>query len=121
MVKFALQQPIFMQIAARMCDSIVTGQFDEGARLPSVREYAALMQVNPNTVMRTYEHLAAENIIFNRRGIGFFVADGAVETIRSQRRLIMEKHKLNEFFAQLKMLDINPEQLYEMYKEYLQK
>ena len=68
---------IYLQIAERVHDDVLSGALCPGRRLPSVREYAAAVQVNPNTVMRTYELLARDGIITNRRGIGFFLTDEA--------------------------------------------
>lgn len=58
---------IYLQIADKICDDILTGHFLAGARIPSVREYAASLEVNANTVMRSYEYLERLGVIFNRR------------------------------------------------------
>lgn len=65
---------IYLQIVDRICDDIMTGKYDADSRLPSVREYAVAAEVNANTVMRSYERLAARELIYNKRGIGFFVS-----------------------------------------------
>lgn len=62
---------IYLQIADKICDDIMLGALKDGDRIPSVREYAASMEVNANTVMRSYEYLERNDVIFNRRGIGF--------------------------------------------------
>ena len=74
---FHAEKPIYLQIADVFCEGILSGTLEAGARVPSVREYGAEIGVNPNTVMRVYEKLTAEGIIYNKRGIGFFVADDA--------------------------------------------
>ena len=60
---------IYLQIADRICDDIMQGKYDSDNRIPSVREYAASVEVNANTVMRSYERLTSRNLIFNKRGI----------------------------------------------------
>ena len=61
---------IYLQIADSICDRVLDGTFPPESRIPSVREYAAQVEVNANTVMRAYDHLASLGIIYNKRGIG---------------------------------------------------
>lgn len=110
---------IYLQIADKICDDVMTGQLTEGARIPSVREYATSLEVNANTVMRSYEYLERQGVIFNRRGIGFFIADSARETIVGVRRESFLKGETGYFFHQLKLLGISPDELTTMYENYL--
>ena len=80
-MQFKENQTIYLQIAERISDEILLGHYAIGARIPSVREYAALVEVNANTVMRSYEFLQTQGIIFNKRGIGFFVSPDAKHKI----------------------------------------
>ena len=78
---------------------ILAGKWLEEERVVSVREMAAMMGVNPNTVMRSYERLEADGIIYNRRGVGFFVAAGAQDHIKQlERKKFMDEElpKLKE-------------------------
>ena len=70
---FHAEKPIFLQIADAICDRILSGQLKGDERIPSVREYGAEVGVNPNTMMRTYEKLTTDEIIYNKRGIGYLV------------------------------------------------
>lgn len=110
---------IYLQIADKICDDVVTGQLEAGARIPSVREYAASLEVNANTVMRSYEHLERSAIIFNRRGIGFFIADGARDTVIAERRESFLKGEMPHFFHQLMLLAVSPDEVKSMYENYL--
>ena len=74
---FHAEKPIYLQIADVFCEGILSGTLEAGSRVPSVREYGAEIGVNPNTVMRVYEKLTADEIIYNKRGIGYFVCSGA--------------------------------------------
>lgn len=109
---------IYLQIVDRIGDEILAGRYGEDERLPSVREYATAIEVNSNTVMRSYDWLASHEIIYNRRGIGFFVARGAIEKIKQMRRDELFNGSLSQFFSRLSQLDITPEQLAELYRSY---
>lgn len=111
--------PIFQQIAQRVASSILTGEYLPESRLPSVREYAAQVQVNPNTVMRSYEQLSADGIIYNRRGIGYFVCPDAVKLILDMRRESVLSTQLPEWFAQLQLLGVTPTDLAQRYQHFI--
>lgn len=112
---------IYLQIADRICDEILSGNLQPGERIPSVRAYAASIEVNANTAMRSYDYLSGIDIIFNRRGIGYFVCDDAVNKIKEIRGARFLNDDLNEMFRQLNLLEISPEQLKAMYELYLNK
>ena len=77
---------IYQQIAERICDEILDNKFPPGERIPSIREYAALVEVNANTVVRSYEWLQQQEIIFNKRGIGYYVSPDGKHRIKEMRR-----------------------------------
>ncbi len=102
-MNFKESKAIYLQIADRICDEILLGQYpEEGNRSPSVREYAAIVEVNANTVMRSFDYLRVQNIIYNKRGIGYFVASGAKEAIHSLRKDTFLKEELDYFFRRLR-------------------
>lgn len=110
---------IYLQIADKLCDDVLTGATLPGARIPSVREYAATLEVNANTVMRSYEYLERLGVIFNRRGIGFFIADTAREVITTMRRETFIEGEVPYFFHQLALLGVSPDELKTMFETYL--
>ncbi|MDR0894591.1 MAG: GntR family transcriptional regulator [Prevotellaceae bacterium] len=118
---FKESRAIYLQIADRICDEILQGKYAEDERIPSVREYAAVVEVNANTVVRTYDYLQSVNVIYNKRGLGYFVAAGARDTILSLRRTGFLHDEIDYFFKQLNMLDISPKELTDMYKEHIRK
>ena len=120
-MKFKESKSIYLQIADRICDEILQGQYMEEERIPSVREYAATVEVNANTVVRTYDYLQGQEIIYNKRGIGYFVATGARELIHSLRKAIFLKEELDYFFRQIKTLDIPIEEITDIYREFCKK
>ena len=86
------ETPIYLQIADVFCENILSGSLKADERIPSVREYGADIGVNPNTVMRVYEKLTADGIIYNKRGIGYFVsADARDKILEAQRADFLEK------------------------------
>ena len=91
-MNFSAEKPIFLQIADAICDRILSCELKGEDRIPSVREYGADIGVNPNTMMRSYEKLTADGVIYNKRGIGYFVSPDAREQILIlQRREFLEK------------------------------
>ena len=80
-MNYNTNQSIFVQIAERICDRVLSGDYQADARIPSVRELAVEMEVNPNTVMRSYERLQANGIIYNKIGIGYFISPDAEKEI----------------------------------------
>lgn len=112
---------IYLQIADRICDEILSGKYSEDTRIPSVREFAADIQVNANTVMRSYERLQQNGIIYNRRGIGFFVSQGARNIILTDKKAQLMDSAINNFFEQLHLLGISPESLKDEYVKFLNK
>ena len=75
-MEFSENRPIYLQISDVICEKILSGELRAEDRLMSVREYGALIGVNPNTMMRTYEKLTNDGMIYNKRGIGYFVCPG---------------------------------------------
>lgn len=118
-MEFSSNNAIFLQIAERICDEILAGVYEAGDRLPSVREYAAKVEVNTNTTMRSYDNLAQRGIIFNKRGIGFFVSPEGKELIIAERRKSFLGGELPGIFRKLHYMDISPDNLAEMYKDFL--
>lgn len=116
---FKEKKAIYEQIAERICDEILLGKYECDDRIPSVREYAAIVEVNVNTVMRSFELLQSKDIIYNKRGIGFFVSQDAAKSIVSMRKEVFLNHDINEFFKQIYMLNIPIESIADMYKAYL--
>ena len=110
---------IYLQIADDICDKVLTGVFTPDERIQSVREYAALVEVNVNTVMRAYDYLAGLEIIYNKRGLGFFASPDARQKVIELRRREVLGDGVQAVFRQLAMLDITPAQLSEMYQQYL--
>lgn len=112
---------IYLQIADRISDEILNGKYGTESRIPSVREYAASVEVNANTVVRSYERLTSKGLIYQKRGIGFFVAPDAREKILKERSEELISRQLLPLFKTLKTVGITPEQLKQAYADFLSK
>ena len=108
---FNNDKAIYLQIADRLSDEILAGIYKAFDRIPSVREYAATLGVNANTAVKAYDQLAQEGIIFNKRGLGYFVAEDAQRHIKQTRRQSFLKTVLPEFVRQMRLLDITWEEV----------
>lgn len=101
---FNSERPIYLQMADRLCDEILAGTYTDDSRIPSVREYAVQLEVNTNTAVKAYEELAQQNIIYNRRGLGYFVMPGAKGEIQRTRRMKFIKETFPELFRQMRLV-----------------
>lgn len=106
-MNFSSDKPIYMQMADRLCDDILAGTYRDADRIPSVREYAVMLEVNTNTAMKAYDQLAREDIIYNKRGVGYFVNRGARKQILQSRRKVFMEQVLPDVFRQMRLLDID--------------
>ena len=119
-MEFREQQAIYLQIAGHVCEKILLGQWLPNDRLLSVRELAVELQVNPNTVMRAYDFLQGKEIVFNRRGIGYFVAENAMDNILAYRKEQFIANDLPAFFRNIYLLQIDAREIEARYEQYKQ-
>ena len=103
---FKETQPIYMQIADWACEQVLLDKWKSDDRAPSVRELGALLEVNPNTVVRSYDFLQTKEILVNKRGVGFFIAPNAAGKIREFRRERFFEEELPVVFKTMKLLNI---------------
>ena len=119
-MNFTNDKAIYVQIANRLCDEILAGKYKEDERIPSVREYAVLLEVNANTTAKSYDLLAGEGIIYNKRGLGYFVSAGAKKQIKRERKKEFMKERLPELARQMQLLDISIDEVKEALEKKLQ-
>jgi len=98
--------PIYMQIADWVCEQILLDKWKSEERALSVRELGALLEVNPNTVVRAYSFLEMKDILVNQRGVGFFIAPNAADKIREFRKERFFEEELPVVFKTMKLLGI---------------
>ena len=111
-MEFNSNKSIYLQICDNICEKILSGELQPEARIPSVREYGADIGVNPNTVMRSYEKLTNEGIIFNRRGIGYFISENAPKIVLKTQKEDFLINELPQILKRMKLLGIDPKEVF---------
>jgi len=119
-MEFRENEAIYLQIAAYVGEFIMLGKWADEQKIPSVRELAVDLQVNPNTVVRAFEFLQSREVIVNKRGIGFFIAPDAKNKIKSYSKERFLAQELPEFFKNIFLLDISMEEIKERYEQFKQ-
>mgnify|MGYP002520020585 FL=1 len=108
-MEFDSNKPIYLQILDNICDQILDGTLKPDGRILSVREYGANLGVNPNTIMRSYEKLTNDGIIYNRRGLGYFISPDAREKVLDIKRKEFIDTVLPKIRRQMQLLGIGTE------------
>ena len=104
-------QAIYLQIADYICEKILLKEWKADEKVPSVRELAIQLEVNPNTVMRTYDFLKQQEIISDKRGIGYFITPLAFKSAVAYRKTEFLEKELPTVFRIMNMLGLEPEDL----------
>ncbi len=110
-MEFNAKQAIYLQIADMLCEKILLNILKQEERIPSVRELAVQLEVNPNTVMHTYDFLQGLSIIINKRGIGYFVADDGIVKATEFRKTEFIQNELPQIFKTAVLLNISFDEL----------
>ena len=114
-MEFNNRQSIYLQIAEMICERILLKHFKVDERIPSVREMAVQLEVNPNTVMRTYEFLQSKEIISNKRGVGYFVSTDGLAKATDFRKAEFLEQELPKIFKTAQLLKISFDELKDRY------
>lgn len=117
-MEFNDKQAIYLQIADYFCERILNKQWKAGEKIPSIRDIAVQLEVNPNTAFRTYNFLQEKGIIFNRRGIGYFVADDGYAKTMDFKKDTFIQEDLPKVFQTMDMLNMNTKDLEKEYNEF---
>lgn len=99
--------PIYVQIAERLSDEILSGTYEADARVPAVREYSSLLEVNVNTAVKAFDLLRRRGVLYDKRGLGSFVSPEARQLILDTRRREFMETDLPEMFRHMDMLGIS--------------
>ena len=110
-MEFNSNKSIYLQICDAICEQILSGTLRPDERIPSVREYGAEIGVNPNTVMRSYEKLTNEGVIYNKRGIGYFISREALAIVLQTMRDDFMNNELPQILRKMELLGISFEDL----------
>jgi len=113
-------QAIYLQIVEYACEQILLGQWLPANKIISIRDLAVTMEVNPNTVQRAYDFLQQREIIANRRGVGYFVEETAVEKVIAFRKEQFIENELSVFFRNMYLLNISVDEIRLRYQEFIE-
>jgi GntR family transcriptional regulator len=110
-MEFSQPKGIYQQIADQIRDRILAGEWHHGERIPSIRELATSIGVNPNTVTKSYQALLDRSVIENQRGIGYFVALDAKQRILDEMKTEFVRDELPRVFRTMSMLGMTLDDL----------
>jgi len=109
---------IYFQVADYICEKILLKEWKPEDKIPSVRELAILLEVNPNTALRAYELLKTQQLIYDKRGIGYFVGANAVSNAIAFRKQDFMEKEMPSAFRIMHMLGLEPADLEVPYKKF---
>ena len=110
-MNFEDHKPIYLQISDTICEKILNNEYAEDDRIASVREMGALLGVNPNTIMRSYEYLKSIEVIYDKRGVGFFIAPKAKRIVKKIYKEDFIEKEVPTLIKKMKLLDIEIDDL----------
>ncbi|GGH23652.1 GntR family transcriptional regulator [Sphingobacterium alkalisoli] len=116
---FNNNKAIYLQIVEHVCEHILLGTWKPEEKIPSVRDMAVSVEVNPNTVARTYELLQQKGIINNKRGVGFFLSTDAIQQVQSYRKAAFIDDELPQVFKNMYLLEVTTEDIRRMYEAFI--
>lgn len=120
-MEFRENPAIYIQIADWVCEQILLNKWKVGEKIISIRDLAVDLEVNPNTVQRSYDFLQQREIINNRRGIGYFVDENAMDLILDFRRDQFMENELPMLMKNMYLLKIDPKEIKTRFEEYIRK
>ena len=109
-------KPIYIQIREKIEDQIVTGLLKEGDQAPSTNQLVNFYKVNHVTVSKGVNQLVDEGILFKKRGVGMFVAEGAKEKLIQQRKEKFIEDHLIKLIEEANILGITEDELIDLIK-----
>ena len=118
-MNFSENKSIYLQITEFVQEQILLNKWQKEEKIPSVRDLAAELQVNPNTVMRAYDSLQMQGIIYNRRGIGNHVSPDAGKKILAASKEKFLQTELPAIFKNMLLLEIGFDELEQLYKSFV--
>ena len=114
-MQFNKDNPIYLQIKEVIYNAILTEEFKNGERIPSIRDMAMSLEVNPNTATRAYGLLQDEGIIDNQRGIGYFTKEDAIDLVKNKKKEEFLQHDVPLFFQTMDKLNLSIESVISIY------
>lgn len=113
-INFRDARPIYQQVKEGFCRLILSGALPPGCKLPSVRELATSLTINPNTIQRAYRELEQEGYTVSVPGKGSFVCDGD-QAAKARRQELMERFR--QTVREMEQLGVSRSQLIQILME----
>ena len=113
---FKPNYPIYLQLADFICEKVLTGVWNDGDKLPAVKDLAVMTSVNPNTVIKALTHLVDNDILTTQRGIGYFLTEDARARTLVLKRSQFIEDELPQVFASMKLLGLTIEELRDIHQ-----
>ena len=110
---------IYLQISEYVCEQILLKKWNLGDKIISIRDLAIIMEVNPNTVQRAYDFLQQRDIIINKRGVGYFIDNDAMDRILAFRREQFMKNELPVFLKNMYLLKIDIKDIKPLFEQFI--
>ena len=109
---FNSNKSIYLQICDSICEKIMSGELGPDSRIQSVRDYGAEIGVNPNTVMRSYDKLTNDGILYHKRGIGYFISPDAKDSVLQRSRKEFLEEEVPLIIKRMKLLGLDPKEIF---------
>lgn len=113
-VNFEDERPIFIQIAEQIEDAILSGAFPEETQIPSTTEISVSYKINPATALKGINLLVDSGVVYKKRGVGMFVATGAVQILLDKRKMEFFEKYITTLIAEAKRLNLTKEDIFAM-------
>lgn len=108
------EKPIFIQIAEGIEDAILTGAFEEKSQIPSITEFSVTYKINPATALKGINMLVDESVVYKKRGVGMFVAEGAVDKLTGKRKEQFFERYISGLIDEARRLGITNDEIKKM-------
>jgi len=115
-MEFNKNKPIYIQIVDIIAQKIVSKEWTEGTKIPTIKDLAKGLEVNHNTLMRSLEFLQAKNILVSKRGVGLFLTKDSYNNALELMRKSFYENQVPEFFETMYTLKITLGELIDLYK-----
>jgi GntR family transcriptional regulator len=117
-MEFKDKKAIYLQIAEVFCENILAKRWNEEDKIPSIRDMAIELEVNPNTAMRTYTYLQDHGVIYNKRGIGYFVSTGGYKKTLDLVRNRFIENDIPAIFRTIDLVNLSMDDIVNLYQQY---
>ncbi len=113
-LSFDDERPIFIQLAEQLEDAILSGAFPEETQIPSTTEISVGFKINPATALKGINMLVDSGVVYKKRGVGMFVAAGAVKKLFEKRKQEFSDKYISTLITEAKRLNLTKEDIFSM-------